>query len=72
MRSLLDDPPTLDDNDAVGIDHGRQAVSYHERGSTMQESCQRLLYDLFRLGIDAGGGFIQDQDAWICQERPGK
>src|SRR5438270_18704 len=62
MTTLLDNPATIKNNDAVRVPHGREAMSDQNGCAVLQNQVKPFL-DL-RLGqwINAGGRFIQDDD----------
>ncbi len=72
MRSLLDDPSRLQDNDTIGVLDGRETVCDNESGATTQKLAQALLYQHFREGINVGGGLVEDEDARIGEQGAGK
>ena len=49
----------------------QEPVRDHERGTVHHQVRKRPLHQHFRLGIELGGGLIQDQDGRILQDRPG-
>ena len=72
MRALLDDAAVLQHDDAVGIAHRGQPVRNDESGAPGERYFKRRLD--FTLGetVDAGGGFIQNEDAGISHYGPRK
>ena len=60
----------LERHDPVGPPHRGQAVSDHERRPVAHQVRQRFLDQPFRLGVERRGGFIEDQDGRVFQERP--
>ena len=71
VRALLNHAAMVEDVDAVGVAHGAQAVGDDEAGAMRHEMLQRLLNLPFGLGIDAGSGFIEQQNRWIAQQSTG-
>ena len=71
VSALLDDPPLVQDENAVGPLHGRQAVGDQDGGPSSHQPVQRLLHQHLRLRIQGRGRFVQDQEPGIFQERPG-
>ncbi len=71
MRALFDDPAGLQHHDAVGVDHGGQAVGDDDRRPPALDRFQRV--EDFRLGprIERAGRFVQDQDRRVFQQRAG-
>src|SRR6185437_5717605 len=72
MRSPLDDPALLDDENAVGLHDRAEAVGDDERRSSGKEFFQRGLHGHFGGGVDGAGGFIGHEDARVGEERAGK
>src|SRR5579875_1280894 len=70
VRPLLDDAPGLQHHDEIGPFDGGEAVRDDQRGAVAQESPQPLLHQQLGKGVDVGGGLVQDQDAWVGQQRP--
>ena len=65
------DPPTLEKADAVGVHHGSQPMGDDDVGTPLHQRFQSQLYPVFCLAIQAGGGFIQNQNVRIAQEHAG-
>ena len=55
----------------VGILHRGQPVGDHQRGAPFHQLRQRLLDQVFALGVQRAGGFVQQQDRCIHQQGPG-
>ena len=70
VRALLDDPAVVQHHDAVGPPHGREAVGDHDRRSPPHQLGDAALDHPFRLGIDAGGRLVQDQDLGLARQGP--
>ncbi len=69
MRALLHNLPIVDDHDAVGVGDGTQAMGNHKGGAPLEQARQSKLDDALGLRVHAGGGFVQDQDARVGQQR---
>src|SRR3989475_427493 len=67
----LRDAPVVDDDDPVGVPHGRQPVRDHEHGPTAHELGQRLLDHELALRVEVRGRLVEDQDRRILEERAG-
>jgi len=67
MRTALDDPVIIDYQHQIGVANCAQAVRNDKRGTPLQQAQQSLLNLQFGASIDAAGGFVQNQDAGICQ-----
>ena len=70
MRAFLNDSSLLKDHDSVSPSHGGEPVGDNEAGTPLHQAAERLLHKTFRIGIHAGGGFVQYQDGRISQDRP--
>ena len=72
VRPALPDPPVMHDHDAVGILNGGQTVRDHDAGASLHQPGNGLLDQLLCMGINACGGFIQNQDGRVIGKGPGK
>ena len=64
----LGDAAAVDHHDAVGVPHRRQAMGDDQGRATLHQLGQRLLDQELALGVEVGGGLVQDQDGRILQE----
>ncbi len=71
VAALLDQSAAVEDQDAVGVAQRREPVGDGDRRAAAGERLERLLDRLLALGVDAAGGFVEDQDRRIVQDRPG-
>src|SRR5690606_15196818 len=71
VGSFLDDAAAVDDIDAVGVLHRRQAVGDHQGGAAVHQPLQRRLHDGFALGVQRAGRLVQQQDRRVLQEGAG-
>src|SRR4029077_6180409 len=55
----------LDDQNLIGAPDGGETVSDDEGGAAAHQVAQPLLNERLGLGIEAGGGFVENEDAWI-------
>ena len=62
MGAPLDDAALVEHEDLVGGLDGRQAVGDHERRAPGQRLGQRLLDEQLGLGVEVGGGLVEDDD----------
>src|SRR6266850_2576178 len=69
MRSLLGHDALLENDNVVGVANGAQAVGDRNGGPTLHQPRQGLQHQLFRLGIERGGRFVQNEDWGIAYER---
>ena len=58
-------------HDPVRSAHGGEAVGDHQRGAVLHQAFERLLDELFALGIQGAGRFVEQQDRRIAQQRAG-
>lgn len=72
MGAALQDSALIDIHDTVRALDGGEAVGNDEGGTALQQLVQALLQQDLRFGVDAGGGFVQDQDPGIGKQGPGK
>ena len=61
VSTLFDDLPVFHDEDPVCIADGRKTMGNDEAGTALHELVKGFLDLQLGTGIDAGGGFIQDQ-----------
>ncbi len=61
----------LQHQDAVGVDHARQAVRQDQRGAAGHQAIQRLLDDCLVLRIDRRQRLVQHQDRRVAQQCAG-
>src|SRR5687767_3060414 len=69
VRARLAELPLVQDEDAVHPLDGREAMGNRDGGTTVHDHLQRVADQQFGFGIDARGGFVEDQDARIERER---
>src|SRR6266852_8197215 len=72
MRALLAETAFVEDEDAISMLNGAEAVRDDERGAAAEEAVEGVADLRFGLGVDAGGGFIQDEKARIVRESAGE
>lgn len=71
VRTTLDDAALVHDQNQVGFLDGRQPVSDHQRGAAFHDLVERRLDMPFRFGIERRGGFVEDQQRCVLQQRAG-
>jgi hypothetical protein len=71
MGAAFDDFAVAQDEDEVGVADGAEAMGDDEAGAAGHEPVQGLLDETFGRGVDAGGGFVEDQDRAVFEERAG-
>ena len=65
MGAALYDAPLVDDADLVGILDGREAVGDGYRRAGLHQPLKGILHESFTLGVEGGGGFVEDEDGRI-------
>ena len=71
MRTLLGDASVVDDDDLVGVVHRGEPVGDDDRRAPLQQRVERILHQLFALGVECRGRLVEDQDLGIFQHRAG-
>ena len=71
MPAALDDLAALDHQDRVGMHDGVQAVRDHDGGAVLAEMLDRFLHLLFGFRIQRRGGFIEQDDRRVLDQRAG-
>ena len=72
MGALLDHPPVVEDDDAVGQMERGAAVGHQQRRPVGHDPAQAVVDGLFDLGVDGAGGVVEDQDARVGHDGPGQ
>src|SRR5690349_8381314 len=68
MRAALSQFSVMEDKDPVAFLNCREPVSDHQRGPMLHHALDRLLDQLFGLGVDRTRCLVEDQYLWIkCQ-----
>ena len=57
----------MEDEDAVGMLDGAQPVSDDDRGAAFDQAVERFANHHFGLGVDAGSGFVENQELRIVR-----
>src|SRR5712691_8326963 len=70
VRSLLDQSPAIDRNDAVGAANRGKPVGDHQHGAPGRDAPHVVLDDALALIVEGAGGFVEYQDARVGQQRP--
>jgi hypothetical protein len=68
VRALFAEAAFVEDEDTVGVLNGAEAMRDDERGSAAEQAVEGVADLQLSLGIDAGGGFVQDEEARIVRE----
>ena len=56
------------DRDAIGVAHGGYAVGDEDGSATGHHAAEFLQNALLRVGVDAGEGVVEDEDAGVTQD----
>src|SRR5205823_7381124 len=67
--TLFRSSAAVQDDDPIGDLQSVQTVRDKERGPAHLEFLERLMNDAFTLGVDGAGELIQNQNAWVAQDR---
>ena len=62
----------MHDENGVGALNGGEAMGDQDAGSAFHHALERAANAKLGVGVDAGGGFVEDEDAGIVGERAGK
>src|SRR5713101_4292816 len=62
---MLDDAALLEDHDVAGILDGRDAVRDDHGGAALHDAAETAKNFLFGIGVHAGEGIVEDEDARI-------
>ena len=72
VSALLQNFAVREHNDVVRVLNGGQAVSHNEHSAHRAHLFQRILDQQLGLGVDVGGGLVQDHHAGLVQDGAGK
>ena len=72
MSAYLADLAFVKYNDLVGFADGRKTMRNDDGAAAGYELVDRLLDELFGLRVDGRGGFVQNQDGRVVQQRTDK
>ena len=71
MGAAFDDGATVHDDDFVGVADGGEAVGDDDAGAALHELVEGLLDDVFALGVEGTGGFVEDEDGRVFEDGAG-
>ena len=71
MRSGFDDAPLIHDDDAIGLLHRRQSVRNDQCSPVRHQLLQRCLNQSLAFGVERRGGFVEQQDGAVGEQRAG-
>ena len=72
MRSAVDEPPLIEDEDLVGVDDGGEAVRDDDGRAIPGEGAERLLDAALGMGVRLGGRLVEEEDPRIGEECAGE
>src|SRR5260370_5484954 len=72
MRALLAETALVEDEDAVSMLNGAEAVRDDERGAAAEQAVEGIADLQFGFGVHARGGFVEDEEAGIVGEGAGE
>ena len=70
MCASSDYPALIQQQDKVRFADGAQSMGDHERCASTHQTHKCRLDQVLCFGVNTGSGIIQDQDAWVGQQRP--
>src|SRR4051812_4524983 len=70
VRAAFDDLSAIHYENLVCVHDGREAVSDDEDCPTGEQTINGLLHESFRVGVQRGSGFVENEDGRIGQEGP--
>src|SRR5438552_3259806 len=71
MRAVLDDPSAIDCQYSIRVAYRRQTVGDDKHGSALRDLLHVGLDDTLAGIVESAGGFVEDQDARVGDERTG-
>ena len=71
-RSIFNDLPVVQHDDAVEIGHRRQPVRHHQHGSAVHQFGECCLNHRFGMRVQCGRRFVKNQDRRILEKDPGQ
>ena len=71
VGTLLDDTPTIDDADHVGVDDRGEAVGDDDGRTARHEVIQGVLHETFTLRVQGGGSFVEDEYRRVLEDCTG-
>ena len=70
MTAALGYITVVQNNDAVGVAHGRKTMGNNQNGAVFHQIINGLLHDFFRFVIERRSRFVQNQNRRIFNKRP--
>jgi len=72
VRALFHDTPPVEDDNMVSPPNRGEPMRNNHGGAPLKQRLQRLLDRAFCGGVNAGCGFVQDQDSGVLNKGSGK
>ena len=72
VRALLDDAAMVENDDAIGVHDGAEAVGDDEARPVGHQGLQACLDEPLAVRVQVAGGLVQDQDPRVGQQWPGR
>ncbi len=69
VRAGFHNPSVGDDENPIHVPHGGEPVSDDKRSAPSHQGFQRFLNQPFALRIQRAGGFVENEDGGILQDR---
>ena len=69
MSAAFGDGALLQHENLVGLTNGAEAMGNHETGASLHQALKGFLNQPLGGGVDTGGGFIENQNRRIGQQR---
>src|SRR5574337_1991734 len=70
MVAAFGDPATVEYDDGVCASYRAEPVGDHQHGPAFRDLAERLLDASLVFRIGAGGGFVENQDRTVGEDRP--
>jgi len=68
MRALFDDAAFVENDDLVGLEDSVEAVGDGDDSAALHQFARGFFEQGFGFGVEAGGGFVENQDGGIFEE----
>ena len=71
MGAKLDDAPGVEYRDPVGRADRGKSMGDDKGGAALHEALERDLHQALALAVEGAGGFIENKDRGVFENRPG-
>jgi hypothetical protein len=71
VGTALGDAAVMEDEDLIGGGDGLQSVGDDEQGAVGGERTESIVEERFDLGVDGGGGFVEQHDRRVLEQGAG-